>query len=205
MSTKWRWAILGGSFGVYLIGLGFLGGIVAERVRFDHRRSAVLSRYDEALRKSHAHLMQLEKATSTGAEAGEDSWTAHIRKVDGALANRDTSAAELAWRDAYVVALRSQRWENLIEAGDLYLRVGEVAGARKAAEPQARKAYLRAAVRARAEGSVDGVLRAAEAFAELGDREVTEYFLRIAESLAAPSQVHRNLIGSWSVEARGGE
>lgn len=144
MSTRWRWAILGGGVGLYLIGLGFLGG----------------------------------------AEASEDPWAVHVRRVDEALAKQDFYGAERAWREVYVLALRSQRWGRLVEAGDLHLRMGEVTGARKAAEQQARRVYLRAIVRARAERSVDGVLRAAEAFDKLGDREVAERSFRMAEQLA---------------------
>ncbi len=177
MTMRWRWAILGGGFGLYLIGLGFLGGIVAERVRFDHQRLVVLNRYDEALKKWQAHLMSLEKAAS-GAQGA--TW-----QVNEALTRKDIPAAQRAWREAYVAALKNQRWEGLVEAGDLYLRIGDAAGDRKAALPQARQAYLRAMVRARADGAVDGVLRVAEAFDKLGDREVAERSLRIAERMAA--------------------
>jgi hypothetical protein len=50
---------------------------------------------------------------------------------------------------------------------------------------KARQAYLTALFRARDEGSMDGVLRAAWAFADLGDREVVDGALRIADRLAA--------------------
>ncbi len=43
--TKWRSVILGGGAGL-LIGLGFLGGIMAERIRFEHQRTEVLNRYE---------------------------------------------------------------------------------------------------------------------------------------------------------------
>lgn len=42
---------------VYLLGLGFLGGILVERVRFDHSRARVLERYDAALRDRKAERM----------------------------------------------------------------------------------------------------------------------------------------------------
>ena len=193
MSTRWRWAILGGGFGLYLIGLGFLGGIVAERVRFDHQRLAVMNRYEEALRKWQGYLMGLEKAASGAVEA--------TGRVNEALAKKDIPAAERAWREAYIAALRSGRWEDLIEAGDLYLRIGEAAGDRKAAEQQSREAYLRASVRARADGAVDGVLRAAEAFDKLGDREVVEQVRWIAERMAARSSGVR-LVGVRSFEGQ---
>lgn len=176
MSMRWRWAILGGGFGLYLIGLGFPGDIVAERVRFDHQQLAVLTHYEEALKKWQAHLMSLEKAAS-GTE--EPTW-----QVNEALARQDIRAAERAWLEAYVAALRSGGWQGLVEAGDLSLRIGDAAGDREAAKPQARQAYRRAIVRARA---VDGVLSAAEAFDKLGDREVAEQVRQIGERMAARS------------------
>ena len=191
MSMRWRWAVLGGGFGLYLIGLGFLGGIVAERVRFDHQRLAVLNRYEEALSKWKAYQMGLEKAAS-GADA---TW-----QVNDALAKKDIAAVERAWREVYTTALRNQRWEGLVEAGDLSLRIGEAGGDRKAALPLAREAYRRAIIRARAAGAVDGVLRAAEAFDKLGDREVAEQVRRIAEKMAARSPGVR-LVGFGSLEA----
>ncbi len=192
MSMRWRWAILGGGFGLYLIGLGFLGGIVAERVRFDHQRLAVMNRYEDALGKWQAYRMELEKATAAAGEA--------TRQVNEALAKQDIPAAEGAWLEAYVTALRNQRWEGLVEAGDLSLRIGDAAGDRKAALPQARRAYYRAIIRARAAGAVDGVLRAAEAFDNLGDHEVAEQVRRIAERMAARSPGVR-LVGFGSSEA----
>lgn len=185
MSTRWRRAILVVGFGLYLLGLGFLGGIVAERVRFDHQRLAVLNRYDEALKNWHAYLMGLEKGVPVAVEATEDPRTLHSRRVDEALANHDVRAAESAWRQAYLLALQSERWEDLVEAGNLSLRIGQATGAGKAAAPQVRQAYMRALVRARAQRSVDGVLRATEAFARLGDLEVAEYGLRIVAGMAA--------------------
>lgn len=178
MSQRWRWAILGGGFGMYLIGLGFLGTIVAGRIRFDHQELAILDRYSGAL-KSY-----LQRQENSAAEATEDSWVSHVRRVEEALARQDFPAAEAAWRQAYVAALRSQRWEELIEAGDLCLEIGEAGGNPRAAEPPARRAYLQAVMRARAQGSVDGLLRAAEAFARLGDTEATKQSLRMAESVA---------------------
>jgi len=44
---------------------------------------------------------------------------------------------------------------------------------------------LEALFRARSQGSLDGVLRAGEAFAALGDHEVASQAIRIAEGLAA--------------------
>jgi len=191
MSSKRRRWILGGALGLYLIGLGFVGGIAGDRIRFDRQRTAVLTRYDEAGQQWHAYLMQLELAPvqpdlppAGEREASAAPWTVHLRGVDEALAQKNVSAAEQAWHNAYGAALGSRRWEGLIEVGDAYLRIGEVAKGRKAAEARARRCYLAALFRARNEGSLDGVLRAAEAFAALGDREVVEQGIRMAERLA---------------------
>lgn len=115
-------------------------------------------------------------------------WTAHVRRMDEALSNKDVSAAELAWHAAYLSALRSRRWEGLLEVGDASLRIGEVARSPEAVRPKARRLYLSALFRARSQGSLDGVLRTAEAFAALGDREVVERGLYMAERLAARSE-----------------
>ena len=58
---RWRWTILNGVLGLYLAGLGFLGGIVAERIRFDTQRNVVLERFDEAVHQWHEYLMARER------------------------------------------------------------------------------------------------------------------------------------------------
>lgn len=45
---------------LYLVILGFAGGIAAERIRFDRQRTAVLHRYDEAVRDWHQFLIGAE-------------------------------------------------------------------------------------------------------------------------------------------------
>ena len=115
-------------------------------------------------------------------------WTVHVRQVDDALAKRDVGAAERAWRDAYAAAVASRRWEGMLEVGDAARRVGEVASARMTADARARGAYRAALFQARQQKSLDGVLRTAEAFAALGDREVVAQCLRIAEHLATEAR-----------------
>lgn len=110
-------------------------------------------------------------------------WTAPLQRMDEALAAGDIRLAERAWHDAYGQALGSRRWEGMVEAGDAALRICAVAKAEGLAAPTARQAYLIALVRARAQGSVDGVLRTAEAFARLGDGEVVEQALQVARDL----------------------
>jgi len=51
----------GGGVGLYLMALGFVGGILAERVRFDRQRAEVIRRYDNAVRMWHAYLIRQEQ------------------------------------------------------------------------------------------------------------------------------------------------
>jgi hypothetical protein len=47
-----------------MTGLGFLSGMVVERVRFDVRRNAVLTKLSEAGQQLHGRLMDLERLTT---------------------------------------------------------------------------------------------------------------------------------------------
>jgi len=114
----------------------------------------------------------------------ETPWTVHIQAAYDALAQKNVKAAVRAWDEAHLVAIGSGRWEGLIEAGDAYLRIGEASGCRKASEATVRKAYFAALYRACQRGSFDGVLRTAGAFADLGDRQVVEECVGLAELLA---------------------
>lgn len=131
-----------------------------------------------------------------GGEAGADHtqsltgdptapWAIHLHLMDDALKTKHLSAARRVWHDAYLSALGSRQWAGMIEVGDAYLRIGEAAGTRRAAEATARQAYLIALLWARQQGAIDGALRTAEAFAVLGDRDAVEQCLRVAEQLAA--------------------
>jgi hypothetical protein len=93
--------------------------------------------------------------------------------------------AARVWQEARSAALRSGAWSALVEVGDASLRIGELAAARGGARAEARGLYLRALFQARAQGSLDGVLRVTEAFAGLGDQDVVERGLRVARQLAA--------------------
>lgn len=173
MITKLHFVVFGGVLGLFLMGVAFLGGVATDQARFDDLRTGVLT---------------LERTAPVDRETGGAPWTAHLERVEAALAHRNVSTAELAWRASYVEALRSRRWEGMLEVGEASLRIGEVAGARKPAEAKARQAYLTALFRARQQESLDGVLRAAEAFAALGDREVAEQGVYVAQRLAARAQ-----------------
>lgn len=49
--AAWQGKLLEAALGLYLIGLGVLGGMLAERLRFDSTRDALLARAGEALQQ----------------------------------------------------------------------------------------------------------------------------------------------------------
>ena len=107
-----------------------------------------------------------------------------LQMVDEALGRGEVDRAERAWHGAYAAALASRRWQGSIEVGAAYLRIGQVGGFAQSARARARQNYLTALYRARAQRSIEGVVRAANAFAMLGDREMAAVAVRIAEDLA---------------------
>lgn len=115
-------------------------------------------------------------------------WKAHLDKVEEAVSRNDLTLAVMLWREAYAAALRSRHWEGMVAVADAYWRLGELAGFGRASEAKARQIYLAALFRARQEGSLDGVLRAAQAFADLGDREVVDRCIAIARTLAVQAR-----------------
>ena len=58
---KARITLLSVMIGAYLVGFGMLAGVV-DRMLFDRQRSAVLRRYEHALREWHSNQMAIEKA-----------------------------------------------------------------------------------------------------------------------------------------------
>ena len=112
-------------------------------------------------------------------------WTDYIRAMDQALAEPNATAAVRAWRNAYAEALGTPGWRGLVEVAAASLRIGTIPGFGKASEARARETYWTALFRARQQGSLNGVLDAAEAFGALGDRTMVEQCIRVAESLAA--------------------
>ena len=146
--------------------------------------------------------VQVLVADAPGAIASR-SWTPPLARADEALADGDLAAALAWWREARLTAIRSGQWEGLIEVGDASLRLGEAGGFRRDAESQARQAYLGALLRAQRQRSLEGVLRAATAFGELGDRDVTVQALRIAERQAGRDPLALNHIRAiadrWSI------
>ena len=110
-------------------------------------------------------------------------WAPHIAAVDAALRAGDLAAASVASTEAYRAALGSRRWEGLVDAADAYLRVARAAGTPQTGAPHARQLYLAALFRARDAGSVEGVVRIAQAFDSLGDREAADQAIRTAQRM----------------------
>ena len=122
-----------------------------------------------------------------------NSWRGHLRSVDRALGQRDVDEARRAWKDAHLAAVESFSWEGLIATGQASLRIGDATEGRPLAEPAARRAFFAALYRACRENSVEGILRAAEAFDDLGDREVVEECLGLAELQVDGEQTRRRV------------
>ena len=57
---------------VYLLILGFLGGMAASAMQFDGRRAAILSKLDDASGRVHAHLMRLEHEAARAAASPDE-------------------------------------------------------------------------------------------------------------------------------------
>ena len=122
-----------------------------------------------------------------GTEA-QIAWKARLQRVDDALARNDLAGAEMLWREAYAAALKSRHWEGMVAVGDVYRRLGERAGFHKTSDAKARETYLTALFRARSQGSLEGVLRAAQGFADLGDHGIVEQCIRVAHGVGARSK-----------------
>jgi len=112
------------------------------------------------------------------------SWRERIETVDMMLDRGDVEGATRAWSDAHVAVLRNRQWEALVETGDAGLRIARAGEGSVALVPRVRELYLAALFHARVDGSLDGALRVADAFAGLGDDESVEACLVLAERLA---------------------
>jgi hypothetical protein len=111
--------------------------------------------------------------------------TSAIQQLDDAVARQDLAAAVRALDRANRAASASGRWEDQLEVGHALRRIEEAEGSPDGFDSRARSLYLGALARARQQGSLDGVFRAADALATLGDREGVEQSLRAAEALAS--------------------
>ena len=135
----------------------------------------------------HAHRAvepRAELPVSSGQTPSADSTAERITAIGEAVQRGDLATARAAWHDAYRLLRRTRDWQGMAALGDTALEIAGSSGARQPWEADARQAYLGVLFRARADASLDGVLRATGAFATLGDRDVAEEGLRIAESVA---------------------
>lgn len=112
---------------------------------------------------------------------GPAAWVTPLERAERALSDGDVAQALAWWREARGAALRSGQWEGMIEVGDASRRLGARGGFRHDGDALARDAYRTALLRARGLHSVDGVLRAATAFGQLGDQDIVRQAVRIAE------------------------
>jgi hypothetical protein len=111
-------------------------------------------------------------------------WTVRLRDAEAALAAGQTHVTMVQLRAAHRAALRTGRWGAMVEVGDAARRAGEAVTPPPRALPTASRAYLAGLARAREQNSVEGVLRVAEGFAALDDREMVEHCIGVAGTLA---------------------
>jgi hypothetical protein len=107
-----------------------------------------------------------------------------LREADASLAAGAGQTALVRLRAAHHAALRTERWDAMAEVGDAARRASAMASPPGRAVAMASRAYLAGLARAREQRSLDGVLRIAEGFAALGDREMVEYCIGVATLLA---------------------
>ena len=89
-------------------------------------------------------------------------------------------AGRLARREA----LASGKWERVLAVADAYRRIGERAGLGREADDRTHALYVEAFSLGRHAASLEGVLRAGEAFADVDDRAMVEACLLVAEALS---------------------
>jgi hypothetical protein len=134
---------------------------------------------------AHEELERWEHLVPAGRQRDAGLWRVHLDFVEKELARGHVDVAVRAWHDAYGAALESRSWESMIAVGDAFMAIGRASGSVRGARLNARDAYVSAFIRARRQGSLDGVLRSAEAFRSLDDRAVAEQCLHLAARLAA--------------------
>jgi hypothetical protein len=109
-------------------------------------------------------------------------WLTRIQAMDQALGYGEISAAIYFWRDAYGEAMGSRRWDALADVGDAALRIDTKLGDGRSFRPEARRVYLEALFRARSAGADDGIRRVADAFAQLGDSDMSSRALQMVQN-----------------------
>lgn len=101
----------------------------------------------------------------TGNEVGpaERGWLAPLAAAERALDRGDLQEAVRFAQAARTAAIQSRSWEAYAHTADVFLRIGAITSERHPWVEEARRLHHRALFRARADGSVAGVLRAGDA------------------------------------------
>ena len=113
-----------------------------------------------------------------------DGWRQHLDEMEEAIASGQAAAAVRAWHRAHAAVIDHPGWQPIASVAQAARRIGAISGFGRAAEARARETYWIALFRAHREGSLTGVLQTAEGFGALGDRNMVEQCIRIAEGLA---------------------
>lgn len=147
-------------------------------------------------------LAIVEAIGAAEAIAGDAPWADYVIAANQAVAVKDARGATWALGHAFNAAKGSRGWDGLLVVGDAALRAGRALDLERTTLPQARRAYMMALLRARDAGAIDGVLRACHAFATIGDRQVVERCVDVAEGLATRSRDSRALAEVRAVAER---
>jgi len=113
-----------------------------------------------------------------------------LLRAQEALAGGDAGRAWTAWSEASGRARASGSWRALIDVGDAAVGMRAV--------PRARESYTYALLLARRARSVEGVLRAGEAFAGIGDQRLLKEALRIAGLIAGRDPAQRGRVREFA-------
>ena len=70
-AASWRRVTISGLAGLYLLGLGFLAGMTANRLWFDAERTMILARLTHATMQAKERLMLLELSHTRGADKSD--------------------------------------------------------------------------------------------------------------------------------------
>lgn len=131
-----------------------------------------------------------------------DSWRQHLAEMDDAIATGQAAVAVRAWHRAHAAVIDQPGWQPIVRVAEAARRIGAIPGFARAAEARARETYWIALFRAHREGSLAGVMETAEGFGVLGDRNMVEQCIRIAEGLATrPGQESERAYDVRSVAA----
>ncbi len=170
--------------------LGFLGLMLATAAALEVALSHVQIDAADPGFHSQPLVEPAARRTPDDRHGATATWRDTLAIVDHAASVGDVSSAVYWWRTAYAEALATRAWPPMLEVGDAVLRLGRSTGAAGGYDREAREAYMVALVRARREGSEDGVMRVSRAFERLGDArmaaETRDLAVRIATAAASP-------------------